>query len=65
MIWEIFRHADAIAIGDKLDRRNRLKSSTVLSDMTPGERAFAMAMEHLLNNTRMIPMALGYPKPIS
>src|SRR5690606_8991717 len=36
-------------IGDHMERRNRLDSAVVLSDMTPGERAFALRIEYLLN----------------
>lgn len=48
-VWNIFRHAPALIIGEKLERRNRIDSSVVLSDMTPGEKAFALWLEHLLN----------------
>ena len=48
-VWNIFRHAPALIIGEKLERRNRMNSSVVLSDMTPGEKAFALLLEHLLN----------------
>ena len=48
-IWRILEHAQGIIIGDKLDRRNRLTSSVILSDMTAGERAFALRVENLLN----------------
>ncbi len=45
----LFRHAPCIVVGDKLDRKNRVESALVLSDMTPGEKSFAMLIEHLLN----------------
>ncbi len=48
-IWYILEHAMGVVIGDKLDRRNRLSSSLILSDMTPGEKAFALRIEKLLN----------------
>jgi len=48
-VWNIFRHAPALIIGEKLERRNRMDSSVVLSDMTPGEKSFALWLEHLLN----------------
>jgi hypothetical protein len=48
-VWNIFHHAPALIIGEKLERRNRMNSSVVLSDMTPGEKAFALWLEHLLN----------------
>lgn len=48
--WEIFRHVPCLLIGDKLDRKSRIESGIVLSDMTPGEKSFAMLIEHLLNN---------------
>ncbi len=47
--FNLFRHVPAIVIGDKLDRRNRISSSLVLSDMTPGEQGFAHLIEHLLS----------------
>ncbi len=50
--WHAFRHVPGIIIGDKLDRRNRIESRAVLSDMTPGEQAFALLLEHLLNKVQ-------------
>lgn len=47
--FALFRHASGIVLGDRLDRRNRIDSGPVLSDMTPGEPAFAHLLEHLLN----------------
>ena len=48
-VWNIFRHTPALIIGEKLERRNRMDSSIVLSDTTPGEKSFALWLEHLLN----------------
>ncbi len=48
-VWNIFRHTRALIIGEKLERRNRMDASTVLSDTTPGEKSFALWLEHLLN----------------
>jgi phosphorylase kinase alpha/beta subunit len=48
-VWKLFEHTRGMVIGDKLDRKNRLDSSVILSDMTPGEKAFALRIEHLLN----------------
>jgi phosphorylase kinase alpha/beta subunit len=48
-VWNIFRHMPGLIIGEKLERRNRMNSSVVLSDMTPGEKSFALWLEHLLN----------------
>jgi phosphorylase kinase alpha/beta subunit len=48
-VWNIFRHAPALIIGEKLERRNRMDSRIVLSDTTPGEKSFALWLEHLLN----------------
>lgn len=48
-VWQLFQYSRGIVIGDKFERRNRLESRTVLSDMTPGETAFALRIEHLLN----------------
>ncbi|MGL4609869.1 MAG: glycoside hydrolase family 15 protein [Trueperaceae bacterium] len=48
-VWELLKHCQGIIIGDKLERRNRLESNVLLSEMTPGESNFAMRVEHLLN----------------
>lgn len=48
-VWKIFEHTPALVIGERLERRNRMESSVVLSDMTAGERTFALWLEHLLN----------------
>lgn len=45
----IFKQSKGLIIGDKLDRRNRLESRIILSDMTPGEKAFELKVEYLLN----------------
>lgn len=50
--FALFRHASGIVVGDRLDRRNRIESGPVLSDMTPGEPAFAHLLEHLLNKAQ-------------
>lgn len=47
--YRLFRHTQGLVIGDKLERRNRMESQVVLSDMTAGETAFALWLEHLLN----------------
>ncbi|GAC14716.1 glycoside hydrolase family 15 protein [Aliiglaciecola lipolytica] len=49
-IWRILHHTQGLVIGNKMDRRNRIDSGVVLSDMTPGETAFALMTEHMLNN---------------
>ena len=43
------QHSDGLVIGDKLDRRNRLQSDVILAEMTPGEKNFALSIDHLLN----------------
>lgn len=48
-VWRLMRHCQGIVIGDKLERRNRLDSALLLSEMTPGEKNFALQVEHLLN----------------
>ncbi|MEM6429709.1 MAG: glycoside hydrolase family 15 protein [Deinococcota bacterium] len=48
-LWQLFKHCKGLVIGDKLERRNRLDSSLILSEMTPHERNFALRIEHLLN----------------
>ena len=44
----MLRHCKGVIIGDKLDRRNRVDSESVLSEMTPGEANFARRLDHLL-----------------
>lgn len=48
-LWTVFKRCRGIVIGDKLERRNRLESSLILSEMTAGERNFALMLEHLLS----------------
>ena len=48
-VWLLMKHCKGIVIGDKLERRNRLDSELILSEMTPGEKNFALIIEHLLN----------------
>lgn len=48
-VWQLMKHCKGLVIGDKLDRRNRLDSEVLLAEMTPGERNFALKIEHLLN----------------
>jgi phosphorylase kinase alpha/beta subunit len=36
------KHCKGLIIGDKLERRNRLDSQLILSEMTPGEKNFAL-----------------------
>jgi phosphorylase kinase alpha/beta subunit len=48
-VWQVMQHCKGLVIGDKLDRRNRLESQLILAEMTPGEKNFALRIEHLLN----------------
>ncbi|MDH6099233.1 glycoside hydrolase family 15 protein [Anabaenopsis sp. FSS-46] len=48
-VWRLMKHCKGIVIGDKLERRNRLDSELILSEMTAGEKNFALRVEHLLN----------------
>ena len=48
-VWRLMKHSKGIVIGDKLERRNRLDSELILAEMTPGEKNFALRVEHLLN----------------
>jgi phosphorylase kinase alpha/beta subunit len=48
-VWKVLKHCRGIVIGDKLERRNRLDSDLLLAEMTPGEKNFALQIEHLLN----------------
>jgi phosphorylase kinase alpha/beta subunit len=43
------KHCKGVLIGDKLEPRNRLDSDLLLAQMTPGEKNFALRVEHLLN----------------
>ncbi|MDX2097537.1 MAG: glycoside hydrolase family 15 protein [Leptolyngbyaceae cyanobacterium bins.59] len=48
-VWRLLKHCKGLVIGDKLERRNRLDSQSILAEMTPGEKNFALQVEHLLN----------------
>lgn len=48
-VWRLLKHCKGLTIGDKLEKRNRLDSEVILSEMTPGEKNFALRIEHLLN----------------
>jgi phosphorylase kinase alpha/beta subunit len=48
-VWQVMQHCKGLVLGDKLDRRNRLDSELILAEMTPGEKNFALRLEHLLN----------------
>ena len=48
-VWRLLKHCKGLTIGDKLEKRNRLDSELILSEMTPGEKNFALRIEHLLN----------------
>lgn len=48
-VWNLLKHCKGLVIGDKLERRNRLESELLLAEMTPGEKNFALQVEHLLN----------------
>ncbi len=49
LVWSVLRTCRGLVIGDKLERRNRLDSEPLLAEMTPGEKQFALRVEHLLN----------------
>lgn len=48
-VWLVMEHCKGLVIGDKLERRNRLDSELMLSEMTAEEKNFALRIEHLLN----------------
>ncbi|MBW4582959.1 MAG: glycoside hydrolase family 15 protein [Tildeniella nuda ZEHNDER 1965/U140] len=48
-VWNLLKHCKGLVIGDKLERRNRLDSDLLLAETTPGEKNFALQVEHLLN----------------
>lgn len=48
-VWHLMTRCQGLVIGERLERRNRLESRAVLSEMTPSETKFAHLIEHLLN----------------
>ncbi|MGB3200793.1 MAG: glycoside hydrolase family 15 protein [Nodosilinea sp.] len=48
-VWEVLKHSRGIVIGNKFDRKNRIDSDRILSEMTPGEQNFERRITHLLN----------------
>lgn len=48
-VWKLLGHCKGLIIGEKLEIRNRLDSGLILSEMTAGEKNFALWLEHLLN----------------
>lgn len=48
-VWAVMHHCQGLVIGDKLERRNRLDSKPLIFETTPGEKNFALRVEHLLN----------------
>ncbi|MGF1566778.1 MAG: glycoside hydrolase family 15 protein [Nodosilinea sp.] len=48
-VWEVLKRSKGIVIGNKFDRKNRLDSDLILSEMTPGEQNFERYITHLLS----------------
>lgn len=48
-VWKLLHHCKGLVIGDKLERRNRLESESLVFEMTAGEKNFALQVDHLLN----------------
>jgi len=48
-VWALLKQCQGLVIGDKLESRNRLDSDPIVSEMTPGEKNFALRVERLLN----------------
>jgi phosphorylase kinase alpha/beta subunit len=48
-VWKLLKNCKGLVIGDKLESRNRLDSNPIVSEMTPGEKNFALRVERLLN----------------
>ncbi|MGD1902278.1 MAG: glycoside hydrolase family 15 protein [Geitlerinemataceae cyanobacterium] len=48
-VWKLLQNCKGLVIGDKLESRNRLDSDPIVSEMTPGEKNFALRVERLLN----------------
>ncbi len=47
-VWEILQHCEALIIGDKFNRHNRL-GSELAKQSTRGEQNFALLVDHVLN----------------
>jgi phosphorylase kinase alpha/beta subunit len=47
-VWGLLKHCKGLIVGDKLNQLNRLNSKSILSEMTPEEKNFALQIEHLL-----------------
>ena len=45
-VWLLMHHCKGLVVGDKLERRNRLDSEVLISEMTAGEKNFALQVEH-------------------
>lgn len=48
-VWDLLQHCAGIVIGDQLDPASRLDSAAARADSTPGEAAFALQVDELLN----------------
>ncbi len=48
-IWHLLKHCPGIVLGDRYDKHNLLDAKAVHDATTPGEPAFAMQLESLLN----------------
>ena len=47
-VWEILQHCEALIIGDKFNRHNRL-GNALAKQSTRGEQNFALLVDHVLN----------------
>jgi len=48
-VWALLAHAPALVVGDRYNPKNTLDSALYRSQSTPGEKNFAVAVEHVLN----------------
>ena len=48
-VWTVLQHSKGIVMGNKFDRKNRLDSELILSEMTSGEQNFERRITHLLS----------------
>lgn len=48
-IWHLLKHCDGLMLGDRYEKHNLLDAKSVLDATTPGEAAFALQFESLLN----------------
>lgn len=48
-VWGILHHCQGLMMGEKINNKRRIDSTTTLSQMTSGEQSFKLYINHLLN----------------